>query len=37
MKGATEDFPNVLLIGDAGSSKTSAVRQWAKENNINLV
>lgn len=37
MQGATEDFPNILLIGDAGSSKTSVVRQWAQNNNINLV
>lgn len=34
-KGA--DFPNILLVGDAGSGKSSIVRQWAKENNINLV
>ena len=37
MKGAVEDFPNILLVGDAGSGKTSIVRQWAKDNGINLV
>lgn len=36
MRGAEEDFPNVLLIGEAGTGKTSMVMQWAKENNINL-
>lgn len=34
-KGA--DFPNIILVGDAGSGKSAQVRQWAKENNINLV
>ena len=34
-KGA--DFPNILLVGDAGSGKSAMVRQWAKENGINLV
>ena len=37
MKGATEDFPNILLIGEAGTGKTSIVRQWARDNGINLV
>lgn len=36
-KGKTEDFPNVLLVGDAGFGKTQIVRQWAAKNNINLV
>lgn len=36
-KGMTEDFPNILLIGDAGFGKTQIVKQWAKKNNINLV
>ena len=34
-KGA--DFPNIILVGDAGSGKSSIVRQWAQANNINLV
>ena len=29
-------FENVLLIGQAGTGKSSIVRQWAKDNNINL-
>lgn len=29
-------FTNVLLIGEAGTAKTSRVRQWARDNNINL-
>ena len=35
--GDTSDFPNVLLISDAGFGKTDMVRQWAKKNGINLV
>lgn len=35
IKGA--DYPNILLVGDAGSGKSAIVRQWAKENGINLV
>lgn len=35
IKGA--DYPNILLVGDAGSGKSAIVRQWAKDNNINLV
>lgn len=31
------DFPNVLLISDAGFGKTDMVRQWAAKNGINLV
>ena len=31
------DFPNVLLISDAGFGKTDMVRQWAEKNGINLV
>ena len=37
MKGAKGDFPNILLVGDAGAGKTAIVNQWAKENGINLV
>ena len=35
--GEDNDFPNVLLISDAGFGKSSVVRQWAKERGINLV
>lgn len=31
-----KNFQNVLLIGEAGTAKSSIVRQWAKDNNINL-
>ena len=37
MKGARGDFPNILLIGDAGFSKTAATKEWAQKNGINLV
>lgn len=33
----TGDFPNVLLISDAGFGKTDMVRQWAEKNGIHLV
>ena len=36
-RGAKSDFPNVLVIGQAGSGKTEIIRQWAKDNGINLV
>lgn len=36
-RGQGSDFPNVLLVSDAGFGKTDMVRQWARENNINLV
>ena len=32
-----KDFPNILLVGKAGTGKTSRVRAWAAKNNINLV
>lgn len=35
--GARGDFPNILLVSDAGFGKTDMVRQWAAKNNINLV
>lgn len=35
--GDRGDFPNVLLISDAGFGKTDMVRQWAAKNGINLV
>lgn len=35
--GDTGDFPNVLLISDAGFGKTDMVRQWAEKNGIHLV
>lgn len=31
------DYPNILLVGSAGTGKTSIVKQWAKANGINLV
>lgn len=36
-QGDHSDFPNVLLISDAGFGKTDMVRQWAAKNGINLV
>ena len=36
-KHATSDFPNVLLISDAGFGKTEIVRAWAKSRGVNLV
>ena len=30
------NFQNILLIGEAGVGKSSIVRQWAKDNDINL-
>jgi len=30
------DFPNVLLIGEAGTGKSARVRAWARKHNINL-
>lgn len=35
-KTGSGEVPNVLLIGEAGTGKTSRVHAWAKENNINL-
>ena len=31
------DFLNVLFIGEAGSGKTSRIRDWANKNGVNLV
>lgn len=31
-----KNFQNVLLIGEAGTGKSSIVRQWARDNNVNL-
>lgn len=36
-EGETGDFPNILLVSDAGFGKTDMVRQWANKNHINLV
>lgn len=36
-RGITSDFPNVLIISDAGMGKSEMVRQWAQENGIHLV
>lgn len=35
--GDRGDFPNILLVSDAGFGKTDMVRQWAQKNGINLV
>ena len=35
-RGAKSDFPNVLLVADAGMGKTEMVREWAEENGIHL-
>ena len=35
-RGAHSDFPNVLLVADAGMGKTEMVREWAEENGIHL-
>ena len=35
--GAKGDFPNILLVSDAGFGKTDMVFQWAEKNGINLV
>lgn len=35
-RGKMYDFPNVLLVSDPGFGKTAVVRQWARDNNINL-
>ena len=35
--GEDNDFPNVLLISDAGFGKTAICKQWAKDRGINLV
>lgn len=32
-----DNYTNVLLVGGAGIGKTAITKQWAKENNINLV
>ena len=32
----SKNFQNVLLVGGAGTGKTSIVRRWAQENNVNL-
>lgn len=34
--GGEGEFPSILLKGPAGSGKTSRVKSWAKQNNINL-
>lgn len=31
-----KNFQNLLFIGEAGTGKTSIIRAWAKENNVNL-
>lgn len=36
-RGQRGDYPNVLLIGEAGTGKSARVRQWASENGVNLM
>lgn len=36
-QGKRSDFPNVLLIGEGGTGKSSRIRKWAHENNVNLL
>lgn len=36
-RGQRGDYPNVLLIGEAGTGKSARVRQWAAENDVNLM
>lgn len=31
-----KSFQNLLFVGEAGTGKTSIIRQWARDNNINL-
>ena len=33
----SKEFDNVLFIGEGGSGKTSRIKQWCKNNNINCV
>lgn len=35
--GAEKGFPNVLLIGEAGTGKTERVKGWARKHNINVL
>lgn len=35
-KRNTNTYMNVLFIGEAGTGKTTRIRDWCKENNINL-
>lgn len=37
IKHGTYNFQNVLFVGPAGTGKTSRIKAWAAENNINLV
>lgn len=34
--GERGDYPDLLLVGEAGTGKTARIRAWAKKNNINL-
>lgn len=31
------DYPNIILMGQAGTGKTSVIKQWAKARGVNLV
>lgn len=35
-RGKRGDYPNILFIGEAGTGKSSVIRQWAKDNDVNL-
>lgn len=35
--GSKKGFPNVLLIGEAGTGKTERVKGWARKHNINVL
>jgi len=35
-RGKHGDYPNILFIGEAGTGKSAVIRQWAKDNDINL-
>ena len=35
-RGRTDGFSNILLVGPAGTGKTSRVKQWAAQRGINL-
>ena len=36
-RGERGDFPNVLFVGEGGTGKSSRIRKWARDNNINLL
>ena len=36
-KNGGKNFQNVLFVGAAGTGKTARIKQWARDNNVNLV